>query len=65
MPITGFRFYEGVQFRSIKGIYWTSTVYGANPVKAWCLEFNFENADITPGNLSANRFSGRCIRAVR
>ena len=65
MPITGFRFYEGVQFRAIKGIYWTSTVYGGNPVKSWCLEFDFQKADLTPGNLSANRFSGRCIRAVR
>lgn len=65
MPITGFRFYEGVQFRAIKGIYWTSTVYGGNPVKAWCLEFDFQKTDLTPGNLSSNRFSGRCIRAVK
>ena len=65
MPITGFRFYEGVQFRAIKGIYWTSTVYTDNPVKSWCLEFDFQNVDVSFGNLSSNRFSGRCIRAVR
>ena len=65
LPITGFRFYEDVQFRAIKGIYWTSTLYTSNPNKAWCLEFDFSKADVTFGNLSSNRFSGRCIRAVR
>lgn len=65
LPITGFRFYEGVQFRAIKGIYWTSILYSGNPNKAWCLEFDFSDVDISFGKLSANRFSGRCIRAVR
>lgn len=65
LPITGFRFYEGVQFRAIKGIYWTSMLYSGNPNKAWCLEFDFSDVDIFFGKLSANRFSGRCIRAVR
>ena len=65
MPITGFRFYEGVQFRAFKGIYWTSTVYGGNPVKSWCLEFDFEKIDVTFGSLSSNRVSGRCVRAVK
>ena len=65
LPITGFRFYEGVQFRAIKGIYWTSMLYSGNPNKAWCLEFDFSDVDISFGKLSANRFSGRCIRAVR
>lgn len=65
LPITGFRFYEGIQFRAIRGIYWTSTVYTANPVKAWCLEFDFENVNVHFGNLSSNRFSGRTIRAVK
>ena len=65
LPITGFRFYESIQFRAIWGVYWTSTVYGGNPVKSWCLRFDFEKAEVTPGNLSANRFSGRCIRPVR
>jgi hypothetical protein len=65
MPITGFRFYEGVQFRAIKGIYWTSTVYTGNPIKSWCLEFDFQDVDVSFGNLSSNRFSGRCVRAVR
>ena len=65
LPITGFRFYEGVQFRAIKGIYWTSTLYPGNPNKALCLEFDFSDVDVTFGNLSSNRFSGRCIRAVR
>ena len=65
LPITGFRFYEGVQFRAIKGIYWTSTLYTGNPNKAWCLEFDFSDIDVSFGNLSSNRFSGRCIRAVR
>lgn len=65
LPITGFRFYEGVQFRAIRGIYWTSTLYPANPTKAWCLEFDVTNIDVSFGKLSSNRFSGRCIRAVR
>lgn len=65
LPITGFRFYEGVQFRAIKGIYWTSMLYSGNPNKAWCLEFDFSDVDISFGKLSANRFSGRCIRAVK
>lgn len=65
LPITGFRFYEGVQFRAIKGIYWTSMLYSGNPNKVWCLEFDFSDVDISFGKLSANRFSGRCIRAVR
>ena len=65
LPITGFRFYEGVQFRATKGIYWTSTLYTGNPNKAWCLEFDFSNVEVSFGKLSANRFSGRCICAVR
>ena len=65
LPITGFRFYEGVQFRAIKGYYWTSSVYTGNPVKAWCLEFDFSDVKVDFGNLSSNRFSGRCIRAVQ
>ena len=64
LPITGFRFYEGVQFRAIKGIYWSSTVYTGNPSKAWCLEFDFADVNVSFGNLSTNRFSGRCVRAV-
>ena len=36
-----------------------------NPNKAWCLEFNFSNVEVDYGNLSSNRFSGRCIRAVK
>lgn len=65
LPITGFRFYDGVQFRAIKGVYWTSTLYSGNPTKAYCLEFGFSDVDVTFGNLSSNRFSGRCIRAVQ
>jgi len=65
LPITGFRFYEGIQFRAIRGIYWTSTLYTGNINKAWCLEFDFSDVDVTEGKLSSNRFSGRCIRAVR
>ena len=65
LPITGFRFYEGVQFRSIKGIYWTSSLYSVSPSKAWCLEFDFSDVSVHYGNLSSNRFSGRCIRAVK
>jgi hypothetical protein len=65
LPITGFRFYEGVQFRSLKGIYWTSTLSTSDPNKAWFLLFGFEEIDVTDGKLSSNRFSGRCIRAVR
>ena len=65
LPITGFRFYESVQFRAINGIYWTSTRYTGNPNKAWCLEFNFSDVEVTFGKLSSNRFSGRCIRAVK
>ena len=65
LPITGFRFYEGVQFRSIKGIYWTSTLYTGSPSKAWCLEFDFSEVNVDFGKLSSNRFSGRCIRAVQ
>ena len=65
LPITGFRYYGNVQFRAVNGIYWTSSLYSANPNKAWCLEFNFSNVEVHYGNLSCNRFSGRCIRAVR
>ena len=65
MPITGFRYYEGVQFRAIKGVYWTSDLYTVAPNKAWCLEFDFSNVELHFGNLSSNRFSGRCIRAVK
>ena len=64
-PITGCRFFGEVQFRAINGIYWTSSLYTTNPNKAWCLEFNFEDVSVYYGDLSSNRFSGRCIRAVR
>jgi hypothetical protein len=65
LPITGFRFYDSVQFRAINGVYWTSTLYTASPSKAWCIEFNFKDVNVHYGNLSSNRFSGRCIRAVK
>ena len=65
LPITGFRFYDSVQFRAINGVYWTSTLYTASPSKAWCIEFNFTDVNVHYGNLSSNRFSGRCIRAVK
>ena len=65
LPITGFRFYEDVQFRAINGIYWSSTLYTGNPNKAWCIEFDFSDVNVHFGKLSSNRFSGRCIRAVR
>ena len=65
LPITGCRYFAETQFRGINGIYWTSTLYSANPNKAWCLEFNFSNVEVYYGNLSSNRFSGRCIRAVQ
>ena len=65
LPITGFRYYGDVQFRAISGFYWTSSLCTANPNKAWCLEFNFSDVKVHYGNLSSNRFSGRCIRAVR
>jgi hypothetical protein len=65
LPITGFRFYADIQFRAISGIYWSSTLYGVSPNKAWCLEFNFSDVSVSYGNLSSNRFSGRCIRAVQ
>ena len=65
LPITGCRYYAETQFRAINGIYWTSSLYTANPNKAWCLIFNFSNVEVHYGNLSSNRFSGRCIRAVQ
>ena len=65
LPITGFRYFSEVQFRAINGVYWTSSLYTANPNKAWCLEFNFSDASVHYGDLSSNRFSGRCIRAVK
>ena len=65
LPITGFRFYGDVQFRAVKGVYWSSILYSGNPFKAWCLEFDFEDVKVDIGNLSSNRFSGRCIRAVQ
>ena len=65
LPITGFRYYADTQFRSIMGVYWTSSLYTGNPNKAWCLEFNFSDIKVHYGNLSSNRFSGRCIRAVK
>ena len=36
LPITGFRYYGGIQFRAIYGIYWTSSLYTNNPNKVWC-----------------------------
>lgn len=65
LPITGFRFYADVQFRAVYGYYWTSTLYETIPTKAWCLEFDLSDASVSVGKLSSNRFSGRCIRAVR
>ena len=65
LPITGFRFYAGIQFRPVYGYYWTSTLYQGNPNKAMCLEFDFSDVNVHFGKLSSNRFSGRCIRAVR
>lgn len=65
LPITGFRYYGKTQFRGIYGIYWSSTLYSSNPNKVWCLEFNFSDISVHYGNLSSNRFSGRCIRAVQ
>ena len=65
LPITGFRFYEAVQFRAINGIYWSSSLDTGTPNKAWCLEFDFEDVNVTTGKLSSNRFSGRCVRAVK
>jgi hypothetical protein len=65
LPITGFRFYADTQFRGIKGIYWTSSLYTGNVNKAWCLQFDFSDVNVDYGNLSSNRFSGRCIRAVQ
>lgn len=65
LPITGFRYYADTQFRAVNGIYWTSSLYTANPNKVWCLEFNFSDVDVHYGNLTSNRFSGRCIRAVK
>ena len=65
LPITGFRYYEGIQFRAIKGIYWSSSLYTGNLSKAWCLEFDFSDIKVNYGKLSSNRFSGRCVRAVR
>lgn len=65
LPITGFRFYAGIQFRAVYGYYWTSSLYQDNPNKAWCLEFNVTDVSVYHGKLSSNRFSGRCIRAVK
>ncbi len=65
LPITGFRYYSEIQFRAFSGIYWTSSLYTANPNNAWCLEFNFNDVQVHYGKLSSNRFSGRCIRAVQ
>lgn len=65
LPITGFRFYADIQFRAVYGYYWTSSVFSTNPNKAWCLEFNISDVSVSYGKLSSNRFSGRCIRAVR
>ena len=57
--------YAGIQFRPVYGYYWTSTLYPTSPNKAWCLEFDFSDVNVHFGKLSGNRFSGRCIRAVR
>ena len=65
LPITGCRYFADKQFGGINGLYWTSTLYTSNPNKAWCLEFNFSNVEVYYGDLSSNRFSGRCIRAVK
>lgn len=65
LPITGFRFYGKTQFRAIYGYYWTSTVSTGNPKNAIRLEFNLDEVKVDHGNLSSNRFSGHCIRAVQ
>ena len=65
LPITGFRYYADTQFRAICGSYWTSVLYTTDPNKAWCLEFNVSDIKVHYGDLSSNRFSGRCIRAVK
>ena len=65
LPITGFRFYGKTQFRAIYGYYWTSTVFTGNPKNAIRLEFNLDEVKVDYGNLSSNRFSGHCIRAVQ
>ena len=65
LPITGFRFYGRTQFRAIYGYYWTSTLYTTNPQNAIFLEFNLDEVKVHNGNLSSNRFSGHCIRAVQ
>jgi hypothetical protein len=65
LPVTGFRYYADTQFRSISGVYWTSSLYTANPNNALCLEFNFTDVQVHYGKFSSNRFSGRCIRAVQ
>ena len=65
LPITGFRFFAGIQFRAVYGYYWTSSLYQGNPNKAMCLEFDFSDVSVYYGKLSCNRFSGRCIRAVK
>lgn len=65
LPITGFRYYGGIQFRAIYGIYWTSSLYTNNPNKVWCLEFRFDDIAVHYGNFASNRFSGRCVRAVK
>ena len=65
LPITGFRFYGKTQFRAIYGYYWTSTVFTSNPKNAIRLEFNLDEVKVDYGNLSSNRFSGHCIRAVQ
>jgi hypothetical protein len=65
LPITGFRFYGKTQFRAIYGYYWTSTVFTGNSKNAIRLEFNLDEVKVDYGNLSSNRFSGHCIRAVQ
>ena len=65
LPITGFRFYGRIQFRAVYGFYWTSTLFTGNPNNAMCLEFNLSEVKVHYGNLTSNRFSGHCIRAVQ
>ena len=65
LPITGFRFYGRTQFRAVYGFYWTSTLFTGNPNNAMCLEFNLSEVKVHYGNLTSNRFSGHCIRAVQ
>ncbi len=60
LPACGYRYESGVTHVGVDGYYWSSTLDGSYPNRAWRARFNDENV----GMMSRYRNDGRPIRAV-